>query len=224
MHMCCNRLLFFCLMTIWLACTADIHSSVNLSKCDREAHRSGHELVSLRAINSDIQIDMRYAGCNNSFGVPIYPFAGCFLVAEVAEQLSKVQKLLEKEGYGLKVFDAYRPYHLFTCSGYADFGPTLPEFYVLEDTCGHSRGTAVDVALVCSNGTALDMGSDFGSASYTATRDCFSLTANAYHNRCLLSKAMARYGFISTPGNWWHFDYSCWSLYPLLDISFEEIN
>ncbi len=184
----------------------------------------GHELVSLRAVNPRIQIDMRYAGNNNSFGYPIYPFAGCFVVAEVAEQLSKVQKLLEKEGYGLKIFDAYRPYHLFTCAGYADFGPAISDFYVLEDNCGHSRGTAVDVALVCEDGGYLEMGSDFGCTSSKGARDCMTLPAHAYHNRFILDRAMARYGFLSTPGNWWHYDYGSCSLYPLLDVSFEEIH
>jgi zinc D-Ala-D-Ala dipeptidase len=184
----------------------------------------GHDLVSLPSVNSRILIDMRYAGCNNHFGHPIYPFAGCFVVAEVAEQLSKVQKLLERQGYGLKVFDAYRPYHLFTCVGHADFGPAINELYLLEDTCGHSRGTSVDVALICADGGQLDMGSDFGSTGANAACHCGSLRANVYHNRSLLERAMTRYGFVSTPGNWWHYDYGSCSLYPLLDVSFWEIN
>lgn len=184
----------------------------------------GHELVSLRSVNSNIQIDMRYASCNNPFGYPLYPFAGCFVVAEVAEQLSKVQKLLERQGYGLKVFDAYRPYHLFTCAGYVNFGQMISDFYVLEDNCGHSRGTAVDVSLVCEDGGYLEMGSDFGCTSQNSLRDSHTLPANVYHNRCILERAMARYGFISTPGNWWHYDYASCSLYPLLDVSFWEIN
>jgi D-alanyl-D-alanine dipeptidase len=183
----------------------------------------GHELVSLSSINPQIKIDMRYASCNNPMGYPLYPFAGCFVVAEVAEKLSKVQKLLEREGYGLKVFDAYRPYHLFTCSGYASFGEKIPDFYVLEDNCGHSRGTAVDVALVTEDGVALDMGSDFGCPLPHSSRDCNTLSGNAYHNRCILERAMTRYGFISTRGNWWHYDYASCSLYPLLDVSFWEI-
>lgn len=184
---------------------------------------TGHELVSLRAVNPRIQIDMRYAGYNNPLGYPLYPFAGCFVVAEVAEQLSKVQKMLERKGYGLKVFDAYRPYHLFTCAGYVDFGQEISDFYVLEDNCGHSRGTAVDAALVCIDGGYLEMGSDFGCTSFKGMRDCTTLPAHAYHNRFILERAMARYGFISTPGNWWHYDYGSCSLYPLLDVSFEEI-
>lgn len=185
---------------------------------------NGHELVSLHSVNPKILIDMRYAGNNNPLGYALYPFAGCFVVAEVAEQLSKVQTLLERQGYGLKIFDAYRPYHLFTCSGYADFGPGISDFYVLEDNCGHSRGTAVDVALVCEDGGNLDMGSDFGSTATASLRHCNTLSANAFHNRCLLDRAMARYGFISTPGNWWHYDYGSCSLYPLLDVSFWEIH
>ena len=175
-------------------------------------------------VNPRIQMDMRYAGYNNHFGYPIYPSAECFVVAEVAEQLSKVQKMLESQGYGLKVFDAYRPYHLFTCVGYVDLGPTIPDFYLLEDNCGHSRGTAVDVSLVCEDGGYLDMGSNFGCTSASASRDCNTLRANVYHNRCLLERAMTRHGFISTPGNWWHYDYGSCSLYPLLDVSFWEIN
>lgn len=171
-----------------------------------------HDLVPLRSVTAAIYVDMRYTSRDN-----------CFLVAEVADKLDKVRQLLERQGYGLKIFDAYRPYRFSVSAGFAD--PYL-KVYLESDlaaSCGHSRGTSVDVALVCADGGKLDMGSNFGSASPASHPDCRTLPANVYHNRCILRRAMERYGFIPSPENWWHYDYGSCSLYPLLDISFQDL-
>lgn len=184
-----------------------------------------HDLVEVRLINPRIQIDMRYAQGNNPLGRPIYPFAGCFLVREVAEKLSRVQRDLEKQGYGLKIFDAYRPYSmqplLWKESDNNVEGYQL--VYEAEDEAGHNRGTAVDVTLVCMTGAALAMPSDFEDQTDHASGTCRTLQAHVYHNKHVLEKTMRRHGFIPSPHEWWHFDYSAWCNYPVLDVKFEEL-
>src|SRR5262249_45196979 len=143
---------------------------------------SGHDLIDLHTVNPRILIDMRYAGYNNPLGFPIYPFNRCFVVYEVAKQLNKVQQALEKEGYGLKVYDAYRPYHLIG-KGQMPINPILKEIYPSEDTYGRCRGTSVDVTLVIIDGGHLDMGTPFGHYSAKTHRDCTTLPAHIYHNR-----------------------------------------
>src|SRR5262249_44528951 len=44
-----------------------------------------------------------------------------------------------------------------------------------------------------------------------------------YH-RDLLRSAMEAEGFTVYEAEWWHFDYKDWKKYPILNISFEEIN
>ncbi len=39
-----------------------------------------------------------------------------------------------------------------------------------------------------------------------------------------LRAAMVAEGFTIEPSEWWHFDYSAWPRYPLLDVSFEALS
>lgn len=170
---------------------------------------------------------MRYMGNRNPFKRPRYPScAGCYLVREVAEKLSRVQEELEKRGYGLIVLDAYRPYSMqpllwMDCE---DWGPHLGEISCpAEDDAGHNRGTAVDVTLTSLSGASLAMPSPFGEQCTAARYDCHYLPPHIYHNRCILETAMRHHGFIPCPNEWWHFDYISWSCYPVLDVKFEEL-
>jgi len=59
----------------------------------------------------DISQDMRYATVHNFVGRPIngYKEGRCILTEDAARQLVQVQKALQQSGYGLKVYDCYRP-------------------------------------------------------------------------------------------------------------------
>src|SRR5260221_9568874 len=59
-----------------------------------------------------IVLDLRYATKNNFMGRRMYPKKTnySFLRLEAVEALALVQKELNAMGYGLKIFDAYRPY------------------------------------------------------------------------------------------------------------------
>ena len=53
---------------------------------------------------------MRYATTNNFTKKILYPVADeCLLCEPAAERLARVQKNLETQGLGLKVWDCYRP-------------------------------------------------------------------------------------------------------------------
>jgi len=54
-----------------------------------------------------IVIDMRYAGSDNFIGRPIdgYDASVCVLTREAAAALARVQRALEAQGRGLKVYD-----------------------------------------------------------------------------------------------------------------------
>jgi len=186
---------------------------------------SAHDLVEVRLINPRIQVDMRYATDNNALGRAIYPFPGCFLVREVAEKLSKVQRELEKEGYGLIIFDAYRPRSMQSFLQVEDESHDSNTIMkcVVEDESGHNRGTAVDVALICLSGYLPEMPSEFGDPTERARRNCLTHSAHIYHNSHKLEQAMKRQGFCPSPQEWWHFDYCGWCGYPILDVQFEDL-
>ncbi len=187
---------------------------------------SNFDLVNVHSINPNILIEMRYATDDNPLGVPLYPSGECYLVKEVALKLSGVQRELEKLGYGLKVWDAYRPNNqqllLSTHeNGYYDNLKTC--LYALDHINGNSRGTSVDVTLVCSSGTELKMPTDFGQYAPGTARDYRWLPANVYHHVHLLEKKMEQFGFIPSPSEWWHFDHMSENCYPILDVSTIEL-
>lgn len=68
-------------------------------------------MVYLRSLDPSIAQDIRYASPHNFTGAPLdgYNAAECVLSADAAKALVRVQAELARQGYGLKVFDCYRP-------------------------------------------------------------------------------------------------------------------
>ncbi|MBA4363808.1 MAG: D-alanyl-D-alanine dipeptidase, partial [Pseudomonas sp.] len=64
-------------------------------------------MVYLRTIDPTIEQDIRYASAHNFTGHPLdgYDAAECLLSLDTAQALARVQQALQKQGYGLKVFD-----------------------------------------------------------------------------------------------------------------------
>ncbi len=69
-----------------------------------------NDLVELINIDSSIKLDIRYATSNNFADQPVYEEARAFLQRPEAEALIRVNNNLKKLGYGLLVFDGYRPW------------------------------------------------------------------------------------------------------------------
>src|SRR5580658_5721250 len=70
------------------------------------------DLVELVRLDPTIKLDIRYATSNNFLGVPVYTTARALLQRPAAEALVRVHRRLEKDGYGLLVHDAYRPWEI----------------------------------------------------------------------------------------------------------------
>lgn len=180
-------------------------------------------LVEPSRLDTSIVLDIRYATDNNFTGQKVYPAARCYLRAEVAERLLKVQAALRSQGLGLKVFDCYRPF-----SVQERFWSIMPdERYVLEPvrkdgvivkSSRHNKGAAVDVTLVDARGLELPMPTGYDDFSVKAHRDDASASPQARKNSLLLEKAMAAQGFEPLATEWWHFDGPGWQQYPPLDL------
>ncbi len=184
-------------------------------------------LVDVHAIAPDIALDIRYAGRDNFTGRPVpgYEAARCYLLAPAAQALARVQQALHAAGYGLQVFDCYRPVravHAFVAWAAApEDGTTRARHYphldkrvllgdYIAETSGHSRGATVDLTLRdCRLGPckAVDMGTGFDFFDPAAHTDAPGLTvAQRAHRRRLLA-AMAAQGFRNYPLEWWHFTF-----------------
>ncbi len=179
-----------------------------------------HNLVDMRKVNPNIQFDIVYATPNNFTGKTLYPVPACYLHKDAAEAIDKIQKDLEKNGLGLKIFDGYRPLHVqqFMWDLIQD------DRYVANPAIykgRHTRGVAVDVTIVDKEGKELEMPTPFDTFSELGHSTYMDLPPHIMKNRTLLFEHMGKHGFTPLPTEWWHFDFKGWQddvKYPALDV------
>lgn len=181
---------------------------------------SAHNLVNVKNVAPEVIIEMRYATPHNITGQPMRSCKSCYLCAEPANALKKAVGMLKKEGYMLKVWEAYQPLPELAAT-YA----LIPNDEVIanpDQGDAHTRGYAVDVTLV-SDGMEIDMGTDYDAITVKACPDCKDLPEDVMQHRELLASVMERCGFVCDPQCWWHFDFNGWETKPNLDVPFSEL-
>lgn len=157
----------------------------------------------INRIQPDILLDLRYATTNNFLEKQLYECARCFLRPETAKALQKVHLELRTKGYGLLVWDCYRPQ-----SVQRKMWAVMPNpNYVANPERGsmHSRGVAVDATIVDEAGIPLNMGTDFDYFGRAAHYDNRDLPEEVLQNRDLLRTTMEKYGLMGIRTEWWHF-------------------
>src|SRR5262249_18969331 len=98
-------------------------------------------------LDSTIKLDIRYATSNNFLGRPVYKEGRAFLQRPAAEALTRANRRLREKGYGLLVFDGYRPWSVTKM--FWDSTPQDKKQFVADPSQGsrHNRGCAVDLTL-----------------------------------------------------------------------------
>ncbi len=71
-------------------------------------------LVRLKDFVPSIALDIKYATTQNVFYTKLYKKPQALVRLPVAKALAAVEKDLNVQGFGLKIYDAYRPYSV-TC-------------------------------------------------------------------------------------------------------------
>ena len=134
----------------------------------------------------------------------------------------EVQKKLNEKGYGLKIWDAYRPYSVTVKM----WEHVLDENYAANPKfgSGHNRGVAVDLTIIdLETNKELNMGTRFDNFSDTAHITFRALPDSVKQNRLLLQKVMKENGFKVLETEWWHFYLPDAKKYDLLDLSFKQL-
>jgi len=177
-------------------------------------------IVPLHSIDSTIVTDVKYATKNNFTGEILYPTDKIYIRKIVGVALSKIQTdLLVNHNYKLKIFDGYRP-----LSVQKKMWVILPDDnYVANPATGsrHNRGAAVDVTIIDSLGNELEMGTEYDNFTEKAHFAFSDLPENIKANRILLRNIMMKYGFNPIKTEWWHFDFSGWENFSILDVKIE---
>ena len=180
--------------------------------------------VYLSDIDKTIQKELRYLSDNNFIGKPIDGYhKNCIIVTKAsADALTKVQKSLQKEGFSLKIFDAYRPQqavnHFVRWAKVLDdtlmkkaYYPDVPKSELFKrgyiaSRSGHSRGSTVDLTIVdIKTGKELDMGSPFDFFGIKSHHLPKNITPEQQKNRLLLRNLMSKNNFRPYKNEWWHF-------------------
>jgi D-alanyl-D-alanine dipeptidase len=180
------------------------------------------QLIEIKNRIPDIKLDIRYAGKNNFAKQAVYKQARAFARLPVVEALKNVQDELKISGYGLKIFDGYRPYSVTV----KFFAIASDKSFVAnpKDGSRHNRGCAIDLTLIdLRTGKELEMPTSYDSFAAEAASDFNNLPANIIHNRKLLRDTMEKHGFRVLNNEWWHFDFIGWKNYELMDIAFEDL-
>lgn len=175
---------------------------------------TGSEFVDIKSVVPTILVELRYATPNNFTRRPLYRAEMPAMVrSSVARRLAVAQKFLEKRGYGLKIWDAYRP-----SAVQAQLWKAIGNHaYVADPKDGigsmHTRGAAVDVTLVDGSGREVPMPTEFDNFTPAATIDYQGRSPVVRSNLKMLQKAMAHAGFYGLRTEWWHFCASDWTSY-----------
>ena len=173
------------------------------------------------------EISIRYFSNNNFIGRPIpgYYANKAFLTREAADALLLAQRDFIKQGYRLKIYDAYRPQtavdyfsawaaDLEDTQNKSQYYPNISKSQLFADgyiaaKSGHSRGSAVDLTLLeIESGNELDMGSPWDFFDPISWVENNQITDQQRANRKLLASVMVIHGFKPLKEEWWHFSFT----------------
>lgn len=182
------------------------------------------DFVELRSLQPLIHTDVKYASSDNFVGRPIdgYKAAKIFLTRMAADSLHKAVQLLNPLGYGVIIYDGYRPQKavdMFVrwCTVPGDtttknaYYPEITKSRLFDEgyiasKSGHSRGSTVDLGLVYkSTGEVVDMGTPYDFFGIESAPFYHKLSVNHSKKRLILRNAMLLAGFEPLETEWWHF-------------------
>ncbi len=180
--------------------------------------------IYLKEALPDAQFDVRYATSHNFTGQVVEGYGSdhIFCTLEAAEALKKVNTLVSEKGYGLLIYDAYRPKRavdfFIQWGDTPEDNKTKEEFYpdfdkkdlfklgYLAKRSAHSRGSTIDLTLYARDtGEPLDMGSPYDFLGPISNHDTELITEEQIRNRNILREAMKASGFKELRTEWWHY-------------------
>jgi D-alanyl-D-alanine dipeptidase len=200
-------------------------SNAKPSSEQTQSKKSPHEgFIYLTDFLPEARLEVRYATKHNFTGQVVdgYTSDRICCTIEAAEALKKASQVLKEKGFGLLIYDAYRPKR--AVSFFIEWGKqpennlTKAEFYpninkkdlfsqgYLARRSAHSRGSAIDLTLFdLKTGALLDMGSPFDLLDPVSNHGTKLITEAQTKNRNILKDVMKSSGFKELRTEWWHY-------------------
>ena len=163
--------------------------------------------VYIDEVINDVVIDIRYSNDNNFIGKKIngYNQSAAIGTKELALALQEIQNDLKHFGYGVKIFDAYRPQKAvnhFSRWSTNDDGLMKDLFYpniekrdlfkegYIASRSGHSRGSTIDLTIInLKTKDELDMGTSY---------DFFGIESHTFFDKLSVRQPTYLLSFFST--------------------------
>lgn len=155
----------------------------------------------------------------------MYRQARALMQRPAAEAIVRANQELHKQGYGLLIHDAYRPWYVTRM--FWDATPEPDRIFVADPSQGsrHNRGCAVDLTMYeLATGRPVQMVGVYDEMSRRSYPFYPGGTSKQRWLRALLRHAMEEQGFTVYETEWWHFDFYDWQSYPILNLTFEQID
>lgn len=180
--------------------------------------------VFLDEVLPGVRWDAKYATWDNFTGRPVdgYWLNRIVGTKELGNALQKAQKLAKKQGYGLLLWDGYRPQCAVDCflhwASLPENDLTKRRYYpnikraemvakgYVASQSSHSRGGAVDLTIFSlDTGLLVPMGGDFDLMDVLSHHGASGLTETETNNRKRLRHIMESSGFEAYCNEWWHY-------------------
>ncbi|GAB3393603.1 D-Ala-D-Ala dipeptidase VanX [Humibacter soli] len=171
-----------------------------------------------------IRWDAKYATWDNFVGKPVDGYRANRVVGTTAlcSALSRAAEEAEARGFGLLLWDGYRPQRavddFVRWSRQPEDGMTKQRHYpniersdmftlgYVATKSGHSRGSAVDLTLYnLATGALTAMGGGHDLMDRCSHHGAAGIGDLEARNRDALRSVMERSGFVSYPAEWWHY-------------------
>jgi D-alanyl-D-alanine dipeptidase len=180
--------------------------------------------VFLDEVLRGVRWDAKYATWDNFTGAPVDGYEVNRIVgsAALAVALLDAQARAARLGFGLLLWDAYRPQRavdrFVAWSTQPEDGRTKPRFYpnieraemfsrgYVAARSGHSRGSAVDLTLYrLDTGELVPMGGGHDLMDRRSHHGAPGVAGEEARNRETLCALMEASGFVRYPCEWWHY-------------------
>ena len=185
---------------------------------------SHKKLVDLKKLDDEFQLDIRYASTNNFMRSKFYKNERAFFNMSAADRLIEAKNDLKELGYGIIIYDAYRPW--FVTKMFWEGTPKNLKHFVAnpENGSSHNKGCAIDIGLYdIETGESIVMISGYDEFTERAYPNYMGGSKKQRDIRDMLIHVMERNDFTVYEYEWWHFNYNgCDS--GIMNYSFEELD
>ena len=185
---------------------------------------SHKKLIDLKKLDNEFQLDIRYASTNNFMRSKFYENERAFFNMSAADRLIDAKNELKELGYGLIIYDAYRPW--FVTKMFWEGTPENLKHFVAnpENGSSHNKGCAIDVGLYyIETGESVAMISGYDEFTERAYPNYMGGSKLQRDIRDMLIQVMEKNDFTVYEYEWWHFNYNkCDS--GIMNYSFSELD